>query len=399
MKQYWVLGASGQPEGPFPASLIHQGLATEELDPATLACEVGGEEWVSLGSIAATAGGAEAAGLPPATAIRPPVSQDPPEGLLYLPSKLVDLTIGVLKRVVTGPMIDRTALFFRKIGAISILLGVLAAMLPIVDAQWWLIGEVFILWWLIPCLLAMCFLQFVATRFSREGASAVEQTRNEYSRTSAFDSLAIILIAVGATLLVVQFRKVYFIVSDSPDWFDFADFAASGYLLMGYLLMGLNGLLLVVTGGFFLNPALLGMNKIDRSTIGQDGIAIVAAVVKGGLKAAQVSFGIASCLGAALAWCGAVGIIVFREDSSMGYLWLAGGVTLLIYGSLLPLLTYLVSMVVFIVIEFIEHGMGRGARSMQTGTAPAASGPASPIAAVSDSEPIVTPLATPTAPM
>lgn len=358
MKQYWVLGDSGQPEGPYLDAVVLQGLVQGRWNSTTLVCEVGREDWIPLaglqnidfrgGEAAARLLQGGAAGFRTAAARVSRIERDEIDAWLLLPAKLSEQTLRFLKRVITESVLEWIAIAFGWVGIVAVPIGMLAAMLTIIVSAF-RDDRISTFWLVVPFFVGACFLQFVAARFSREADVAVRQTPTEYSRGSVFDMLGLLLVALGISVLLFGIGQTYRALGFAPVT----------------LSICVVGLLSIAMGGFFLHPASLGMTKLQSSTIGQDGIAIMAAFAKGGLKAVRVSFGIASTAGAALACYGAA-VDLVKSDSMTGELWLAGGIALLVYGSLLPLLTYLVSMVVFIVIEFLDHVVGRDRRDTRT---------------------------------
>lgn len=358
MRQFWIVGDSGSPEGPYVEQVIVQGLVQGRWNSTTLVCEVGKEEWIPLaglqnidfsGAEAATKllkGGA--ASVRSAAARVSKLDKEEIDAWLLLPAKLSEQSIRLLKRLLTESVFEWIAIAFGWIGLVAVPISMVAVMLfLVVNAL--RTDRLSMLGWMIPAFLAACFLQFVSARFSREADVAVRQTPTDYSRGSVFDMLGLLLVAFGVWLTFMGIANAI----DQPR-------AANVHLLLSVF-----GMLNIAMAGFFLHPESLGMRKLQNSTIGQDGVAIIAAIAKAALKAVRMTFGVAVSAGAVISWYGALAY-TFNSESVTGVAWMMGGVALVVYGSLLPLMTYLLSMVIFILVEIIDYFVGTDAVATRT---------------------------------
>lgn len=359
MKQYWVLSESGAAEGPFPEPVVVQGLMQGRWNSTTPVCEVGREDWIPIASVQdIDFSGAEMAtkifasgakGFRSAANTVSKLDREEIDAWLLLPAKLSEQTLRLLKRILSEAVFEWIAIAAGWVGLVAVPIGTVATGLAIV-----VMGlrndRLSTFGWLFPAFLAMCFMQFVAARFSRESDVAVRQTSTDYSRGSVFDMLGLLLVGLGIWQTFAGFANA---IDDSD--------RASLYLVWSVV-----GLLNIAMGGFFLHPASIGMNRIQSTTIGQDGIAVLSAIVRSALKAVRMSFGVVVTIGAAIAWYGAIAYLLDGE-SIAPIAWLTAGATLVAYGSLLPLLMYVVAMIAFMVIEAIDFIVGRDVRATRTG--------------------------------
>ncbi len=358
MRQFWIVGESGSPEGPFIEQELLQGLVQGRWNSTTLTCEVGKEEWIPLaglqnvdfsGAQAATKllkGGA--ASMRSAAVRVSKLDKDEIDAWLLLPAKLSEQAIRLLKKLLTESVFEWIAIAFGWMGLVAVPISMLALVLYLVVAAL-RTDRLSMLGWVIPAFLAACFLQFVSARFSREADVAVRQTPTDYSRGSVFDMLGLLLVALGLWLTFRGFASAI----DQPR-------AANAHLLLSVF-----GLLNIAMGGFFLHPESLGMRKQQNSTIGQDGVAIIAAIAKAALKAVRMTFGVAVSAGAVITWYGALAYTL-NSESLTGVAWMFGGVALVVYGSVLPLLTYLLAMVVFVLVEVVDYFVGEDSVATRT---------------------------------
>jgi hypothetical protein len=335
MRQFWIVGESGSPEGPFIEQELIQGLVQGRWNSTTLTCEVGKEEWIPLaglqnvdfsGAQAATKllkGGA--ASMRSAAVRVSKLDKDEIDAWLLLPAKLSEQAIRLLKKLLTESVFEWIAIAFGWMGLVAVPISMLALALYLVVAAL-RTDRLSMLGWVIPAFLAACFLQFVSARFSREADVAVRQTPTDYSRGSVFDMLGLLLVALGLWLTFRGFASAI----DQPR-------AANAHLLLSVF-----GLLNIAMGGFFLHPESLGMRKQQNSTIGQDGVAV-----------------------AVITWYGALAYTL-NSESLTGVAWMFGGVALVVYGSVLPLLTYILSMVIFVLVEVVDYFVGEDSVATRT---------------------------------
>lgn len=357
MRQYWIVGSSGEPEGPFVEAAVIEGVSQGRWSSSAFVCEVGSENWVPLESMPNLEFSAPAVEKPArvdrATRSsegaweRKPVDLDKVEVWLLLPERAIERLLQVLKQVISEAIVERVSSRAQRTGLAALPIAAIAIVVWILDTLAPVAGFRTVAGLLSGICVGTCLLQFMAKRFLNEAEIASGQTPIGYSRETIFDAAGLTLIAGGAVLVGMSVNTVSQSLRDaSLDW--------SSFLLV------VLGVMAIAMGGTFLNPACLKMRKRQASTLGQDGIAIIAAIGKSILKAVRLAFGFAMATGTLLCWYGMTSFVVANEpgDTLVAVAWQFAGIGLLAGGAVLPLLAYLLAMVLFVVVEVLSHLLG-----------------------------------------
>lgn len=357
MRHYWIVGSSGEPEGPFVEAAVLEGVSQGRWSSGVFVCEVGSESWVPLESMPNLMLAASVAEKP-ATIDRSgrdseslregkPVDLEKVEVWLLLPERAIERLLQVLKRIINEAIVERVSRGAQRIGLAALPIASIAIVIWILETLASVAGFRILAGLLTGVCFGTCLLQFMAKRFLNEAEIASGQTPIGYSRESMFDAVGLALVAGGTALFGISVNAVSRNLRDaSLDW--------------NSILFVVLGVMAIVMGGTFLNPGCLDMRKRQTSTLGQDAIAIVAAIGKSILKAVRLTFGLVLSTGTLLCWYGVISFVAASEpvDRLVAVAWQFVGIGLLVGGAVLPLLAYLLAMVLFVVVEGLSQLLG-----------------------------------------
>ena len=340
MKQYWVAGDDGTTHGPISLSELLANIEGGQWPLNTLICEVGGEVWVEASTLSQAE---QAHGDNKATGF---VDLRESRGLDLLswatyPSRLASHVVMLGRRVLSDRIAEAISRSMGWFGLASIAVGGVAALLFTLAygfrENFWSIFA-----WIPVVVVIVCLLQFVAERFTRECDDAVRKARHRYSRDGVFDVLGVSLIGLG-TLIVVQVVR------------ELVDEPRSAEDLIPLAIVGL---LLLLIGSNYLHPGRLGLDQVESTSLGEDGLAFLAGMLKSFMLLTRILMGLCCGVGMILMVLGSL-LHLFDGDDARGIGWFAIGTFTLGYGALLPFATYLVAMLAFIPIDLLSKLLSR----------------------------------------
>lgn len=248
------------------------------------------------------------------------------------PTRMAQLTIDALKRLAAGGLFARVSGLSGHLGLMSLIISAIAiALFLLVLAI--RSDSLSMALQIIAVPIALCILQFAASKFTDLGESIVRNTPTIASGLVLYDLLGLVLFVAGVGL---------------------GGMGIYGAIQVGDPQAAILGILFLLgfctAGIMFLTPTALNLWTNESNSAGQDGLSVIGTLIKAYLASSRVIFGGCAVIGCLLATIGSLWWLFDRSDPRpVGYV-VAGG-TLVVYGSLLPLAFYVISIVYFILVD------------------------------------------------
>ena len=274
-------------------------------------------------------------------------SRRPGAGLLLAPANLLDLVIPWTRARLSGSFFTRASSALGWAGAQAVFLAGAAALVYLlllaIRTDSLSLGALCLL---VPPVTAV--LQHAALTFARQGEGRVRSTPTAISSNAIFDLLGIALALLGALIIALA---VVELVRD-------ADREALEALVIQ---VGV-GELVLITGALLLNPALINVHQDPSCTLGQDGLAIIGAVLKAVLAGARIAFGSIAAVGALAALYGCARTVFDADALEYHGIFMLGAFAVGA-AALLPLYAYVASAVYFVLVDALDAIIRTGRRA------------------------------------